>query len=180
MIVGNNIVATPLVITMVEATTVTTVMVKVMAADHLIGGTELTSDTKPWTDNIFCILFGKKKQPTICFSHSKIHCHKIKAIMQLSTQTAHYGLNRQFAVASTCGWEMFGYGGDPDNDCMLIWFMLLYDNNVIQLVDELWKFSVIKNLVDTCRLARYPQISYKITHLGSLLVSYFSKNITGQ
>jgi len=119
-------VATPLVITMVEATTVTTVMVKVMAADHLIGGTELTSDTKPWTDNIFCILFGKKKQPTICFSHSKIHCHKIKAIMQLSTQTAHYGLNRQFAVASTCGWEMFGYGGDPDNDCMLIWFVPCY------------------------------------------------------
>ena len=41
MIIG-NIVATPQVITMV-----TIVMVEVMAVDHLIGGTELTSDLKP-------------------------------------------------------------------------------------------------------------------------------------
>ena len=48
MIIGNNIVATPLAITMVAVTMVTTVMVEVVVAvDHLIGGTELTSDPKP-------------------------------------------------------------------------------------------------------------------------------------
>jgi len=50
MIIGNNIVATPLAITMVAVTMVTTVMVEVevvVAVDHLIGGTELTSDPKP-------------------------------------------------------------------------------------------------------------------------------------
>ena len=52
MIIVNNIRATPLVITMVAVTMVTTVLVEVVAVDHLIGGTELTSDS----DNIFCII----------------------------------------------------------------------------------------------------------------------------
>ena len=45
MIIGNNIVATPLAITMVAVTMVTTVMEE--AVDRLIGGTEVTSDSKP-------------------------------------------------------------------------------------------------------------------------------------
>ena len=47
MIIGNNIIATPLVIPMVEITMVTTVTVEVVAANHLNGGIELTSDPKP-------------------------------------------------------------------------------------------------------------------------------------
>ena len=45
MIIGNNIVATPLAITMAAVTMVTTVMEE--AVDRLIGGTEVTSDSKP-------------------------------------------------------------------------------------------------------------------------------------
>ena len=60
MIIVNNIEATPLVITMVEVTMVTTIMVEVVvvvvvAVDHLIGGTELTSDRS--LELIFSVLF---------------------------------------------------------------------------------------------------------------------------
>ena len=47
MNIDNNIIASPLVITMVAVTAVITVMVEVVVADHLIGETELTSDPKP-------------------------------------------------------------------------------------------------------------------------------------
>ena len=57
IIVNNNIEATPLVITMVEVTMVTTIMVEVevVAVDHLIGGTELTIDRN--LELIFSVLF---------------------------------------------------------------------------------------------------------------------------